>query len=503
MHLSKRRFQVLPVILAIGCTGLVTGAVSGSQDPKAIPAKIQEERVVETRPVAANAKPVRTPTRAERYEKKIVAQIAGVMENFDTRLTEAEEKMLPQWIFNESRKHGYDPLFLTGLIITESTFNNRAKSPAGALGLMQIRPRTGRSLAKELDIPWHGPETLYDPQVNLALGAYYLKKQLHRFGDLSLALEAYNHGPTRLSQYLEKGRQPRLYSSRVFDFYSEIRFQKPGPRLIFASFPQEGDDISYWMPDMEFEAQSQPEIAEADIAPPSGAGKKEESNGRAVKAAKEAEPEKFYGPVQRGETLLKVVYNLGYKREDAHRAVVALWLANRDRFLRQNLNGLRTGVMLRLGGVDQKAKRLSAVVAERVLKTQWAEWKGDIPQGQPIVITEFAELELKKPEFIPTPMPANPSPQVAKAPTQKTIQSGDTLLTIAENLGYSKQETPRVVVALWKDNREKFIDGNLHGLRIGETLDLVNLDERKKELDVKSAHRIIQGQWQKWVARES
>jgi len=46
-----------------------------------------------------------------------------------------------------------------------------------------------------------------------------------RFGDLKLALEAYNHGPSRLSRYLRKGYQPERYSKKVLKNYRKIRFQ--------------------------------------------------------------------------------------------------------------------------------------------------------------------------------------------------------------------------------------------------------------------------------------
>jgi len=505
MFFSKNRNIFFPALLAVVYTGLMVGNVGGSQDPEFDPKNFKDYQF--KAPSIPKPEPVRVLSRGERYENKVKQQVATVIQAYNTGLPQAKVEQLPQWIFDESRKHGYDPLFLTGLIITESTFNNWAKSPVGAMGLMQIRPKTGRHLAKELNIPWQGPNTLYDPQVNLALGAYYLKKLVHRFGDLSLALEAYNHGPTRLTKYLKKGRQPRIYSNRVFDYYSEIRFQKPGPRLIFASFPQEGDDINYWMPDMEFEEIGNRSFEESDVAPPPA-----EKTVEAMTAAKPATDQirvqkkvETYGPVVSGETLLKIVRKLGYSKKDAPRAAVALWMDNRGHFVRQNLNGLRVGSTLNLRHLGRKTERLSDVVADRVLKSQWAEWKGDIPPGKPIVITHLAEHDLKKPVFIPTPIafPAASTPAASPITLRQTVKSGDTLLGIAEHLGYSGQDARRVAVALWIENRGKFIDGNLHGLRIGANLELTNLEQRRAELDPQSAHRIIQGQWQEWVARES
>ena len=64
---------------------------------------------------------------------------------------------------------------------------------------------------------------VFNPEINIALGAYYLNKLVIRFGELDLALEAYNHGPSRLKRYLGNGYRPRLYSQKVFRHYSSLR----------------------------------------------------------------------------------------------------------------------------------------------------------------------------------------------------------------------------------------------------------------------------------------
>ncbi len=80
-------------------------------------------------------------------------------------------------------------------------------------------------MASETQLKWKGTHTLYNPRQNIALGAYYLNKLVSRFGDLTLALEAYNHGPTRLSRFLRKGHLPQRYSKKVLKNYRKIRFQ--------------------------------------------------------------------------------------------------------------------------------------------------------------------------------------------------------------------------------------------------------------------------------------
>lgn len=156
-----------------------------------------------------------------RYEKRVKADILEIMSGYSTGLDDDDIKKLPDWIYTQSQRYGYDPLFLTALIQTESSFNNWARSHRGALGLMQIRPATGYAMASETQIEWLGNPTLYDPGSNIALGAYYLNKMVLRFGDLQLALEAYNRGPSNLVRYLRTGKRPYRYSNKVLEHYKK------------------------------------------------------------------------------------------------------------------------------------------------------------------------------------------------------------------------------------------------------------------------------------------
>jgi soluble lytic murein transglycosylase len=158
-----------------------------------------------------------------KYKNKVKNQIRKIASNYQTDLKFDKLEKVSEYIFEYSQKYGYDPLFLTALIITESSFNNQAKSHRGAIGLMQILPTTGSALASETQMNWNGKNTLYDPEINIALGAFYLDKLLKRFRDLRLALEAYNHGPTKLRHYLKKGIRPKKYSNKVYKNYNMIK----------------------------------------------------------------------------------------------------------------------------------------------------------------------------------------------------------------------------------------------------------------------------------------
>lgn len=160
-----------------------------------------------------------------REKQRIKSKIFDVISSYSTGLDGASLSQIPQWIYEASRKYNTDPFLLTALIVTESSFNNWAKSHRGALGLMQIRPRTGHAMATEVNLPWDGKPTLFSPESNIALGTYYLNKLQNRFNnDVKLALEAYNHGPTKLERYIQQGKRlPVDYSNKVLKIYDLIR----------------------------------------------------------------------------------------------------------------------------------------------------------------------------------------------------------------------------------------------------------------------------------------
>jgi soluble lytic murein transglycosylase len=101
----------------------------------------------------------------------------------------------------QAQARGLDPSLVAAVIWQESTFDAGAVSSAGARGLMQVMPSTGRQLSRGLG---RRPRTrdLHDPKVSLELGTLYLKQMLDRFGGrVEQALAAYNAGPHRVNAW--------------------------------------------------------------------------------------------------------------------------------------------------------------------------------------------------------------------------------------------------------------------------------------------------------------
>jgi soluble lytic murein transglycosylase-like protein len=227
MTISIERFQMSTIIL------IITGMISLSfpvQMGMANEVDNKSKRVLPTKEVLEKRAWVKkqTPVKPSKLilEQKVLATILSVMTDYRTGLSDQEKDQISYLILKQSKKYRYDPLFITALIITESSFNHRAKSKVGALGLMQIRPRTGKALASETNIQWRGKRTLYHPEDNIALGTFYLDKLVKRFGNVKTALEAYNHGPTRTARYLRRGKKTKKYSGKVFAIYHQIRLAK-------------------------------------------------------------------------------------------------------------------------------------------------------------------------------------------------------------------------------------------------------------------------------------
>jgi soluble lytic murein transglycosylase len=98
-----------------------------------------------------------------------------------------------------------NPAIIFGLIRRESAFNQNARSPVGARGLMQIMPKTGQQIARELKEKWRNTNALLNPSTNVKYGSYYYKQLLNQFdGHYALAAAAYNAGPHRVNRWLPK-----------------------------------------------------------------------------------------------------------------------------------------------------------------------------------------------------------------------------------------------------------------------------------------------------------
>ena len=107
----------------------------------------------------------------------------------------------------------------------ESEFDPEARSPAGALGLMQMLPATAAEVAKDQGIKFSKAKLASDPAYNATLGAAYLKELVDQFGpSVALVASGYNAGPGRPRGWVDAFGDPRLASTDVVDWVEMIPF---------------------------------------------------------------------------------------------------------------------------------------------------------------------------------------------------------------------------------------------------------------------------------------
>jgi len=102
-----------------------------------------------------------------------------------------------------AKKYGVDPVFVSSVIHAESKFQKDAVSHKGASGLMQLTEPTANWLAEELALQDYDYSRVFEPEINIELGTYYLRKLLDRYeGNIVLTLSAYNAGSGNVYKWL-------------------------------------------------------------------------------------------------------------------------------------------------------------------------------------------------------------------------------------------------------------------------------------------------------------
>jgi soluble lytic murein transglycosylase-like protein len=120
-----------------------------------------------------------------------------------------------------SRIYGQDPDLVLSIIAVESDFNPKARSSAGAVGLMQIMPQWKQVLGIR--------EDMTDIETSIRYGLQVLGFYRNMYGDIEMALTAYNRGPGPVDHALNKGVSPHnKYAPRVLATYKELRSLKIG-----------------------------------------------------------------------------------------------------------------------------------------------------------------------------------------------------------------------------------------------------------------------------------
>lgn len=112
-----------------------------------------------------------------------------------------------QIVTGHARNYGLDPALVAAVVYEESRFRADAVSPTGAMGLMQLQPATARGIALRTGGTRFETADLYDPEINVRYGCWYLRHLLQKYPDERHALAAYNAGQSNVDRWLAEGRE--------------------------------------------------------------------------------------------------------------------------------------------------------------------------------------------------------------------------------------------------------------------------------------------------------
>ena len=127
-----------------------------------------------------------------------------------------------QIVVGHARNYDLDPALLSAVIYRESKFDPQARSSSGAIGLMQLLPSTAKGIALHTGGSKFRVSDLYDPEINVRYGSFYLRRLLNKYGDTRLALAAYNAGQANVDGWLAQGKgiafaETRDYVTKVLE----------------------------------------------------------------------------------------------------------------------------------------------------------------------------------------------------------------------------------------------------------------------------------------------
>ncbi len=162
---------------------------------------------------------------AGRYDRAIEVLKRAVPSYFAVELPSLPrpywEALFPKAYWPDLKRYAsgnaLDPYLVASLIRQESEFNPNAVSRANALGLMQLLPKVGKTVAKQVKLKHFSPPQLFTPAVNLQLGTKYFRSMVDKFGAFEYALAAYNAGGDRVEEWLgqAKYRDPQEFVESI------------------------------------------------------------------------------------------------------------------------------------------------------------------------------------------------------------------------------------------------------------------------------------------------
>ena len=138
-----------------------------------------------------------------------------------------------------ARNYHLDPALLAAVIYQESKFKANARSDRGAVGLMQLLPGTAKGIASRTGGSRFRVSDLYEPEINVRYGAWYLRHLIDKYGSERTALAAYNAGQANVDSWRARGVSVQFAETR--HFVDRVEDLKSIYRHAYSSLRQHGD----------------------------------------------------------------------------------------------------------------------------------------------------------------------------------------------------------------------------------------------------------------------
>ena len=121
-----------------------------------------------------------------------------------------------EYVSVHARENHLDPALLDAVIYQESKFRTNAESSSGAIGLMQLTPATARGIAIRTGGSQFHTADLYDAEINIRYGSWYLENLFHKYRTKRLVLAAYNAGQGNVDRWRANGESIQFPETRAY-----------------------------------------------------------------------------------------------------------------------------------------------------------------------------------------------------------------------------------------------------------------------------------------------
>ncbi len=153
-------------------------------------------------------------------DQEVVSFVKETTKMFLGKKDKSHAEAVASALMEEAAHYGLDPVFLMAVILNESSFNPKQIGTSGEIGLMQVLPETAKWICAKNHIPYTNAKSLFDPVVNIRIGAALLDQLRKQFDSEGRRyLSAYNVGAKKLKMLESSHMAPKAYVRAVMKRY--------------------------------------------------------------------------------------------------------------------------------------------------------------------------------------------------------------------------------------------------------------------------------------------